>query len=694
MLIFLLNQRGSKFAYVHMRTLLLGRAQNYLRLYRRGLSTLSSNAGHRPVQLRPYQEACLQACLEALRESGTTRIGISLPTGSGKTTVFVSLISMLRAPPQSPGAERALIIVNSIELARQSAEQVKKMFPDLSVEIDQGVKNKATGAADVTVATYQSLLREDRIAKFQTSKLKCVIVDEAHHAAAPSYRKILSHFDANIRHPDVDFPPPELPHTIPIIGFSATFSRHDGLALGSVFQRIVYHRDFLEMIKEQWLCNVRFTSVKAELNLSEVTINMRSGEFNPTSLAHVINTESINKLVVQSWLDKASSRRSTLVFCVNLLHLRDLTNAFREAGVDARYVYAGTPAAERKAIIDAFRAGDFPVLLNVAILTEGTDIPNIDCVVVAKPTRSRNMFAQMIGRGMRLSQQTGKIDCHIIDFVDSTARVSGIMSTPTLFGLDPNEIVDGETTETLEKRAVTAFNSTGNDSADVPDPTSVTFVDYDNPFDLVQDASGAPHITKLSRHAWVGCGGEAYILECMGKGFIRIEPAPTEDGESMYLGQFVEVIPAWESQVGFGKSRFRRPRNVLTAKTLDDAVRGCDKYATSKVVFGGLAAGLFRSAKWRKHPASQSQKDMLSKRFESLKKQNMEGPVDMANLTKGQAANIITRLKHGAQAHYAKKIKVMLKEAKLTDKELRRKAREHVAVGPLFVDEPITAHSQ
>jgi ATP-dependent helicase IRC3 len=93
-------------------------------------------------------------------------------------------------------------------------------------------------------------------------------VDEAHHAAAPSYaipspetfiiitsnryRRLLSHFDPAIKNPDAAAKPPVLPHTIPIIGFSATFSRHDGLALGSVFERIVYHRDFLEMIKEQW----------------------------------------------------------------------------------------------------------------------------------------------------------------------------------------------------------------------------------------------------------------------------------------------------------------------------------------------------------------------------------------------------------------------------------------------------------
>jgi ATP-dependent helicase IRC3 len=215
-------------------------------------------------------------------------------------------------------------------------------------------------------------------------------------SSRPRYRHLLSHFDANIRNPDTTFKPPTVPHKIPIVGFSATFSRHDGLALGSVFERIVYHRDFLDMIKEEWLCNVRFTSVRANINLKQVTVNARTGDFNPTSLAQIINTETINNLVVQSWLDRAATRKSTLVFCVNLSHVRELTQAFRGFGVDARYIYSRTPVAERKELIDSFKAGKFPVLVNCAILTEGADIPNIDCVVVARPTRSRNVFAQMV----------------------------------------------------------------------------------------------------------------------------------------------------------------------------------------------------------------------------------------------------------------------------------------------------------
>ncbi|KAJ6519770.1 P-loop containing nucleoside triphosphate hydrolase protein [Mycena sanguinolenta] len=638
------------------------------------------------VVLRPYQEHSVFACTEAL-ESGASRIGVSLPTGSGKTTVFISLLSRIAAPTSSPDASRSLIVVNSIELARQSAEQVGRLFPDWTVEIEQGAKHKASGLADVTVATYQTLRQVERIKKFNPAFLKAIVIDEAHHAAAPSYRRLLANFDADIKHPDTDFKTPVLPHKIPIIGFSATFSRHDGLALGSVFERIVYHRDFIEMIKEQWLCDVRFTTVHASMNLKNVTVNTRTGDFNPSSLAQVVNTETVNNMVVKSWLDKAgSTRKSTLVFCVNVAHVEALTQTFRAYGIDARYVFSGTPVSERQALIASFRAGQFPVLINCAILTEGADIPNIDCVVVARPTRSRNVFAQMIGRGMRLSPDTGKRDCRIIDFVDSTSRMSGIVSVPTLFGLDPDTVaVEDETTESLEKLAADSIALDTTD--DIPEPRSVTYKDYDDPFSLVGHGSGAPQVETLSRHAWVGCGGDVYVLECLGKGYIRIEPVQ-DDEEAIYQAYYVPTIDG-ATAAALKITPFLKKRPILKAIDLSAAIRGCDTYATAKVVFGQMALGLLRSARWRRTAASEQQKDFIAKRWGKRKFDSgadAESKAEkIATLTKGEAANIITRLKHGAQARYEKRVKVDIQIAEKSAKEARRVAREHVSVGPLSV---------
>ncbi|EMD42116.1 hypothetical protein CERSUDRAFT_147660 [Gelatoporia subvermispora B] len=666
------------------------------------------------VTLRPYQENCIETCLDALRE-GSTRIGVSLPTGSGKTTVFISLLSRIDPPKKSPRANQALIIVNSIELALQAAAQTEKLCPEWSVEIEQGQKHEASGQADVTVATYQTLLRPNRLAKFDPKRLKAIIIDEAHHAAAPAYRRILSHFDPEIKHPDAWFQAPVLRHPVPILGFSATFSRHDGLALGSVFERIVYHRTFLEMMKEQWLCNVRFTTVRANIDLSGVTVSSKTGDFNPTSLAHVINTDSLNHLVVRSWMDRAANRRSTLVFCVSLAHVRDLTATFRLYGIDARYVFSGTPAAERRALIAAFKAGHYPVLVNCAILTEGADIPNVDCVLVARPTRSRNIFAQMIGRGMRLSPDTDKEDCHIIDFVDSMKRVAGVVSTPTLFGLDPSDVIDNATTDVLEARSKANFpaldgSGYGSTIPDVPEAKEVIYEDIDNPFVLVDKASGAPHVSKISTNAWVGCGEDVYVLECMGKGYIRVNKTEI-DGKEMYEAHYTPPTLPVGTAYMLKISPFQKNRQILTANDLVEAIRGCDTYAKSKVLKGPMVAGLLRSAKWRRQPATEGQKSFLKKRLKarfgdepsdslpdgetlllngdasspksdpSGSKQKKQKSVDQ--ITKGEAANIITRLKHGALTRYNKKAKAEQRMAKKIEKEVKRKAREDVKVGLL-----------
>jgi len=396
-------------------------------------------------------------------------------------------------------------------------------------------------------------------------------------------------------------------------------------------------------------------------------------------------------------MDRAATRKSTLVFCVNLAHVRELTNTFREFGIDARYVYSGTPVAERKALISSFKEGAFPVLVNCAILTEGTDIPNIDCVIIARPTRSRNVFAQMIGRGMRQSPGTGKENCRIIDFVDTTNRVAGVVSTPTLFGLDPSEVIDDETTEILEKRVADAIANADIDETaarrpdnfdKVPNPKSVTYTDYENPFSLVDQASGAPHIAKLSGNAWVGCGNDVYVLECLGKGYIRIEPVEAnEESDAHFQAHFTPAVLHKGTAAAFKMSPFMRSRQVMTAMSLSDAVKGCDTYAETKVVFGRMALGLRRSAKWRKAPASESQKKFVARRRGISSDEMDESEHALDKLTKGLAANIITRLKHGAKKRYEKKTKDEKKAAQKSIKESRRKARETVEVGPLYSEE-------
>lgn len=198
------------------------------------------------VVLRPYQAECVETCLEALRR-GVNRIGVSSPTGSGKTTMFTELLH--RMPSPSGCAGQVLILVNAVALAEQAAATVRRILPHLSLELEQGIKHKASGLADVTVATVQSICRPNRLEKYDPARFKCVIVDEAHHSTSASYRAVLAHFHGGVAVHDAEA---KMPHAVPIVGFSATFSRHDGMALGTVYEEIVYHKDFLAMMDEKW----------------------------------------------------------------------------------------------------------------------------------------------------------------------------------------------------------------------------------------------------------------------------------------------------------------------------------------------------------------------------------------------------------------------------------------------------------
>lgn len=204
------------------------------------------------VVLRPYQAECVETCLAALCR-GVSRIGVSSPTGSGKTTMFTELLHRMPSPPGCSG--QVLILVNAVALAEQAAATVRRILPHLSLELEQGTKHKASGVADVTVATVQSICRPNRLEKYDPARFKCVIVDEAHHSTSASYRSVLAHFNNGVRVGDAEA---DTPHAVPIIGFSATFSRHDGMALGTVYEEIVYHKDFLAMMDEKW-CVVPLT---------------------------------------------------------------------------------------------------------------------------------------------------------------------------------------------------------------------------------------------------------------------------------------------------------------------------------------------------------------------------------------------------------------------------------------------------
>lgn len=445
-----------------------------------------------------------------------------------------------------------------------------------------------------------------------------------------------------------------------------------------------FQRDYVDMIGEKWLSNVIFTTVKSSADISKVRKGA-NGDFQPGELSKAVNTDEINEITVRSWLARAGNRKSTIVFCVDLAHVSSLTGAFRKHGIDARFVTGDTPKKVRSERLDAFRAGEFRVLLNCGVFTEGTDIPNIDCVLLARPTRSRNLLVQMIGRGMRLHPE--KENCHIIDMVASLE--TGIVTIPTLFGLDPSELVKEADVEQLtelrdrkelearrEERTAEVSENVSSSSGGVN--RSVTFVDYDSVYDLIDDTSGERHIRGISSLAWVQVEKDRYILSTQGGDYLTLEKAsaPAPVYSVLHTAKIPVTQDSSSSESRKGKSPYMRPREVAAAETFTDAVHAADTYASE--MFNWRFLG--KEQAWRKAPATEGQLVLLNK-F-----RNMKDQLTPEMITKGKAGDMITKLKHGAKGRFDKLETAKRKQGRAIERlsqQANMRERELVRVGPL-----------
>lgn len=345
---------------------------------------------------------------------GIRRPLISLPTGTGKTIIFSAILKGAAAKDR-----RCIVLAHRDELIEQAADKLVQVAPELERSI--GVLKAQRHEVDqlITVASVQSLnqRRLDRLAG-EGVGWDVVICDEAHHAAAASYVRAFEAFGC------FDDDPPLT------IGVTATPQRADAKDLGEVWEEIVYHRDLLSMMRQGYLCNLRGISIKlAEFKTEQ--LRTRAGDFVAEEAGEALSDAGAPRHVVGAWLEHATGRK-TIVFTPTIALAEETRAEYASRGVRVAMVSGRTPMEERRAILSLFNTGEIQVVCNAQVLTEGFDEPSVECIVIARPTKSQGLYVQMVGRGTRI--HPGKADCLVMDVVGASERLD-LTTLPRLFGL-------------------------------------------------------------------------------------------------------------------------------------------------------------------------------------------------------------------------------------------------------------------
>lgn len=375
--------------------------------------------------MRPYQHEAVEA-VEAAWSRGLRRPAVVLPTGAGKTVVFSHLVQRrIAARGGAWNGRRALVLAHRTELIEQAADKIRAVAPDLTVGIVKAQRNGTL--ADVVVASVQTLRSENR--RRQLVGVDLVVVDECHHAVAQSYLTILDHFGC-------------MTDGAQAVGFTATMSRGDDLALGDVWQDVVYVKPIAEMIAAGWLVRPRGKRIRVDdLDLSKV--RRSRGDYSEAGLGAALEASLAPEAIAKAVSEHASDR-PTLLFAPTVKSATVIGDAVREAGHSTALVHGEMATTERRAALEAFSAGQTQVLANCMVLTEGTDLPRASCAVIARPTTNRGLYVQMVGRVLRL--WPGKTDALVLDVVGASQR-HALAASVELFGEDRAELVDDELTE-------------------------------------------------------------------------------------------------------------------------------------------------------------------------------------------------------------------------------------------------------
>lgn len=339
------------------------------------------------LELRDYQEECIKL-IDNLQPGAYL---IQMATGLGKTATFTNI--------KRKG--RVLVLAHREELITQPVK-----YYDCPVGIEMA--SHKSNNEPVVIASVMSLIH--RLENFKPDDFDMIITDEAHHAAAASYKKIYNYFNPRLH-----------------LGFSATPNRGDNVRLDDVYQDIIFERDIKWAIQNKYLTDIHCMRVNIGYDISKVA--RRMGDFAPGELEDVMNQKVLNNAVAEAYKKHAVGQ--TLIFACSVDH----AEAIAEKIPGAVAVTAKTK--NRDELIKKFTNREIPVLVNCMIFTEGTDMPLVETVMIARPTSNSSLYTQMVGRGLRL--YPGKQKLTLIDLVGTTGRAN-LCTAPSLIGIDLNTV--------------------------------------------------------------------------------------------------------------------------------------------------------------------------------------------------------------------------------------------------------------